>query len=129
MKFSCTGEVSQSVFKKKVRVCSFIEQNLLQQQEGTVLDAYDAEVHFCPILMDDNLIQYYPARSNTDKKEKVFYCCPQLNYRLFKSGSFEDQLGNCIDELLLADKPLKTLGATPEQRAAYREILESIRQM
>jgi len=127
MEFSWTGEVTQRVDKNYVRVCQHIEQTLKARQKGTVLESLTAEVNFCPILMDEDLRQYYPARSSTDKKDSVYYCCPQLNYRLFVSGTFEEQLGNCIDELLLADEPLKVLGATPEQREVYRDILEEIR--
>ncbi len=127
MKFSWTGEIAHSVDRKYVRVCRLIEQNLQKQQKGTVLANFDAKVNFCPVLMDEEMRQYFPARSKTDKKDNVYYCSPQLNYRLFISGTFEEQLGNCLDELLLADEPLKNLGATPEQRVVYREVLEGMR--
>lgn len=108
-------------------MCRYIEKKFNELQQGTSLEHFDAKVSFCPILMDVTLRQYYPARSRLDRKNRIYYCCPQLDYDLFLTDNLRGQLNNCIDELLKAAEPLRKLGATDEQVQDYIDLFEKMR--
>lgn len=129
MEYSWTGELGENneVFKSYVRMMRYIEKKIAEGQKGTSLEDLDAEVSFCPILMPEERRQYYPARSRLDRKNRVFYCSPQLDYDVFLSGDLKGQLNNCIEELLEAAEPLRKLGASEQQIQDYVEMLESMR--
>ncbi len=108
-------------------MCRYIEKKFNELQQGTSLEHFDAKVSFCPILMNERLRQYCPARSRLDRKNRIYYCCPQLDYDLFLTDNLRGQLNNCIDELLKAAEPLRKLGATDEQVQDYIDLFEKMR--
>lgn len=76
MEFSWTGEVMSRVDKKYSRMCRYIENKFFELQCDTSLMDFDAKVNFCPILMDENRLPHFPARSKLDKKGRVFLLQP-----------------------------------------------------
>jgi hypothetical protein len=74
--------------------------------------------------MPDDMLARYPERSELHKKQRIYDCAPQLNYEVFVSGSFEDQLKEYIRGIALSTPHLKDLGATPEQIEDFKRILD-----
>jgi hypothetical protein len=73
--------------------------------------------------MPKGMRERYPERSKLRKKQRIYDCAPQLNYEIFVSGSFEDQLKEYIRGVALSAPHLKGLGATPEQIEDFKRIL------
>jgi hypothetical protein len=73
--------------------------------------------------MPKGMRERYPERSRFYKKKRAYAFSPQLNYEIFVSGSFEDQLKEYIRGIALSAPHLKGLGATPEQIADFKRIL------
>ncbi|PWK55051.1 hypothetical protein C8D95_109139 [Silicimonas algicola] len=76
--------------------------------------------------MDATLRRYYPARSEVDLKEGVFYCAPQLDYDLFAKGDFSEQVAHCLDELSASERYLRKL-LDEDEITALQAIFERMR--
>jgi hypothetical protein len=106
----------------KSRRC--VERYLNAEFARTNLALLNAELWYIPIVMPQNMRSRYPERSRLRKKARTYDCAPQLNYEVFVSGSFEDQLKEYIRGIALSTPYLKGLGATPEQIEDFKRILE-----
>jgi hypothetical protein len=73
--------------------------------------------------MPDGLRGRYPARSKLRKKERIYDCAPQLDYDVFVSGTFEDQLREYVRGIAESAPHLAGLGATPEQIKDFEQIM------
>lgn len=127
MKFSWTGEVSARVDRQYVRVCEYLERSFNRELNASSLSTSSVEINFCPVLMDAELRQYYPARSKISKSEGVYYCCPQLDFDVFLHGSFEAQVENCLAELKASGEYLRRLGMNSEELLELQGILSRMR--
>lgn len=67
----------------------------------------------------------YPARSKMRKKQRIYDCAPQLDYDLFVTGSFEDQLREYLRGVATSAPHLAGLGASKEQIEAFEKIMAS----
>jgi len=87
------------------------------------LAALEGKLRYVPIIMPDGLRERYPARSKLRKKEGVYDCAPQLDYEVFVSGTFEDQLREYVRGIAESAPYLAGLGATPEQIGDFEQIM------
>ncbi len=87
------------------------------------LTTIDAKLRYVPIIMPDGLRGRYPARSKLRKKERIYDCAPQLDYDVFVSGTFEDQLREYVRGIAESAPHLAGLGATPEQIKDFEQIM------
>lgn len=106
----------------KTRRC--VEAHLNQEFAKSSLATLDAKLRYVPIVMPDGLRQRYPERSKLRKKQKIYDCAPQLDYEVFVSGSFADQLKEYLRGIALSAPHLKGLGATPQQIEDFNRILD-----
>lgn len=60
---------------------------------------------------------------NSARKERLYDCAPQLNYRVFVSGTFKEQLQEYLRGLAEAVPHLKDLGANDDQVEEFENIL------
>lgn len=127
MKFSNAAEVHKDAYPALRRVRTIVDDYILGAMKNSrQLDKLDIEIRYVPILMPPDFIERYPARSKLLLKKKEFDCSPQLNYEVFVSGTFEQQVNEYVRGLSDSVPYLKELGATPEQTAEYKAILEKI---
>jgi hypothetical protein len=101
-----------------------VETYLNAEFARTSLASLNAELWYIPIVMPENMRWRYPERSELRKKGRTYDCAPQLNYEVFVEGSFEDQLKEYLRGIALSAPHLKGLGATPEQIADFKRILD-----
>jgi hypothetical protein len=87
------------------------------------LAALNGKLRYVPIIMPDGLRERYPARSKLLKKDRVYDCAPQLDYEVFVSGTFEDQLREYVRGIAESAPHLAGLGATPEQIGDFEQIM------
>jgi len=83
----------------------------------------NGKLRYVPIVMPDGLRERYPARSKLRKKERIYDCAPQLDYEVFVSGTFEDQLREYLHGIAESAPHLAGLGATPEQIKDFEQIM------
>jgi hypothetical protein len=75
--------------------------------------------------MPKSMLARYSERSGLDAKNLIYDCAPQLDYEIFLSGSTEAQLKEYLRGIGLSAPHLAQLGASPEQIAEFKNILEA----
>jgi hypothetical protein len=121
--FWAAVEGYQPAYEGITRTRQSVEVYLNAEFAKSSLAALEGKLRYVPIIMPNGMRERYPARSKLRKKEKVYLCAPQLDYDVFVSGSFEDQLKEYIRGIALSAPHLKGLGATPEQIEDFKTIL------
>lgn len=91
--------------------------------EMSSLERLACEIYYVPIIMPEDMRERYPARSKLRKKEQIYDCAPQLDYEVFVSGTFEDQLREYVRGIAESGPHLAGLGATPEQIKDFERIM------
>lgn len=126
MKFVVTGEITDDALRSFLTV----EQLLIRAFESIASDSalgkLDATVHFCPIVMNEEFREFYPARSRLSKKDRTYHCSPQLNHEFFLSSDTNLALRHCVEALFESVDPLVKLGATDEQVQEFRGVLDAL---
>ncbi len=124
MEFRASAEGHQSAFVGLDRARRCVDPFLNAAFAVSNLATLEGKLRYVPIVMPENMRQRYPARSKLRRKERLYDCAPQLNYEVFVSGSFEDQLREYIRGIAESAPHLAELGASPEQIAEFETILE-----
>lgn len=83
----------------------------------------NAKIRYIPVVMNEDGRQKYKARSRLERKTRIYNCCPQLNFEVFVSGSFNDQLSEYLRGLEECISRLPDIGASEEQVAAFEQML------
>ncbi|WP_439542080.1 hypothetical protein [Hyphomicrobium sp.] len=119
---------SAEVFKDAsdgLRRCSKAVDAYLQSgfAKSDKLSDLPITVRYVPIAMPHEALHRYPARSKLRKKERLYDCAPQLDYDVFVSGTFEEQLREYLRGLAETTPHLKELGANDDQVVEFESIL------
>ena len=81
------------------------------------------QLRYIPIVMPSDMHDRYTERSKVRIKQRIYDCAPQLDYELFVSGAFEQQLNEYLRGIALSAPHLHKLGLTPEQVGEFEQIL------
>jgi hypothetical protein len=118
---SCEIYKDASPAHTKVRKC--VEPFLNEAFANSSLAGLDGKLRYVPIIMPVDMRERYPARSKLQKKERVYDCAPQLDYDVFVTGSFEEQLREYLRGIALSAPHLAGLGATKAQIDDFKKIM------
>jgi hypothetical protein len=121
--FWAAVEGYQPAYEGITRTRKSVEAHLNAEFARSSLATLEGKLRYVPIIMPKGMRERYPERSKLRKKQRIYDCAPQLNYEIFVSGSFEDQLKEYIRGVALSAPHLKGLGATPEQIEDFKRIL------
>jgi hypothetical protein len=125
MEFWASAEVYQPADAGLDRTRRCITPFLNTQFAASNLASLKCKLRYIPIVMPESAHERYPARSKLRKKQQLYDCAPLLNYSVFVDGTFEDQLREYLRGIALSAPYLGELGASPEQIAEFKRILES----
>ena len=124
MNFQSSSEAFKDAYeglrRSRIAVEAYLHKALARSHK---LSDLPITVRYVPIAMPDMLLPRYPARSKLHKKERLYDCAPQLNYRVFVSGAFEEQLQEYLRGLGEAAPHLKDLGASDDQVKEFQNVL------
>lgn len=124
MNFKWSAEVFKDASDGLLRSSKAVEAYLRGAfAESNKLSDLPITVRYVPIAMPDMLLPRYPARSKLRKKEALYDCAPQLDYSVFVSGTFEEQLREYLRGLAETVPHLRDLGATDDQVREFENIL------
>mgnify|MGYP001453106028 CR=1 FL=1 len=124
MNFTSSAEVFTDAHDSLSRAEAAVEAYLRRAfVESDKLTGLPITVRYVPIAMPDMLLPRYPARSKLRKKERLYDCAPQLDYDVFVSGTFEEQLREYLRGLAETTPHLKDLGANDDQVVEFENIL------
>jgi hypothetical protein len=126
MQFRASAEVFKDAYQALKNVDRLVEPLLNEALGRSSLANTDAKLRYVPIVMPDGMRERYPARSKLRKKEMIYDCAPQLNYDIFVSGTFEQQLREYILGIESSAPHLAGLGASPEQINEFKQLMSVI---
>ena len=109
---------------EEIRKC--VEPRLNAAFTDSALSDLNRELRYVPIIVPEGLRERYSARSELREKERIYVCAPQLDYAVFVSGSFDDQLREYVRGIAGSAPYLAGLGATPEQIKEFEEIIATV---
>ncbi|WP_332701246.1 hypothetical protein [Devosia sp.] len=122
--FWASAEVFQPAFEAFNRARLAAEAHLNAAFAASALAALDGkQIRYVPIVMPVDMHDRYPERSRLNRKTGVYDCAPHLDYEVFVTGSFEEQIREFMRGVALSRSHLADLGASSEQIAAFDGIL------
>ena len=124
MRFQTLGEAGYVQITEYIRICRELETRILSRVDDSSLAEKDIELCYIPILMPDEDLHRYPARSKYSRKENVLYCCPQLDYNRYQNGNAADRRAVMFDGLFESDKLMRRANFTEEEIEEFLAILE-----
>lgn len=125
MEFRASAEVFQDAFPALDKTRRVVLPFLNAAFAASSLAELDCVLRYTPIVMPDDMRARYPERSKLRRKERLYDCSPQLNYDVFVSGEFQEQLEEYLKGIALSAPHLPELGASLEQVNEFHEILNS----
>lgn len=106
---------------ERARRC--VEPYLNAAFASSSLATIDAKLRYVPIIMPADALGNYPARSKLRRKQRIYDCAPQLDYDVFITGTFEEQLREYLRGIALSAPHLPGLGASKDQIVEFEAIL------
>jgi hypothetical protein len=85
------------------------------------------ETRYIPIVMSARFDGRFPARSRANHKQRIYNCCPRLDYDAFVNGTPAQRIAIYLDGLQDCSTCLKKLGATPAQVAEFQRIVRDLK--
>ena len=123
MKFWASAEVHQPASKALVNAQRDVEAFLNQAFSVSILRDVKLHLMYVPIVMPQEMRLRYPARTRLRRDARTSECAPQLNYDIFVSGTYEQQLREYLKGIMEAADHLGLMGATNEQVAEFQSIV------
>ncbi|SIS68016.1 hypothetical protein SAMN05421774_101858 [Gemmobacter megaterium] len=129
MEFWSAAEGNGVAIDRLHEVRHLIESQINALISLSELKSFSAKVRYIPIIMTADRRDRYPARSRVERKNRIYNCCPQLDYDAFVSGSPVERVAIYIDGLRGCGPGLAKLGATSEQVTEFDRILDETLQI
>jgi hypothetical protein len=126
MLLEASSETSGEAREKLVAIRSTVEDNLNEAFRAGTLETFDAKIFYVPIIMDERFRARYPARSRVERKNRIYNCCPQLDYDAFIAAAPAERALIYLEGLRECGAGLAKLGATPAQVAEFDAILTEV---
>jgi hypothetical protein len=123
MEFWASAEVSQPAFPALDQARRCVSPFLNAAFAASSLATLQGGLRYVPIVMPENMHSRYPARSRLRRNQHIYDCAPILNYDVFVSGLFEEQLREYLRGIALSAPHLAGLGASPQQIKEFEAIL------
>ena len=129
MEFWSSAELNGVALNKLLEIRALVEDSINAGIATSKLGAFDGSLSYVPIIMTADRRAHYPARSRVERKNRIYNCCPQLDYDAFVSGTPAERVAIYLDGLRGCGPGLAKLGATPEQVAEFDRILDDTLQI
>jgi len=126
MKFGYSAETSSGIEKQLNFIFGEIAPLLKKKLERFQIEAGEVELLYVPIIMHSGDKERYPARSCLKRGGRVFNCCPQLDFEVFKSRCKTAILEEYFRGLNEVPSALKKLGATSDEISQFQASLVSL---
>jgi hypothetical protein len=126
MIFVAAAEVDEPAYAALTKVRRAVELALNEALKNSSFSNLNAKLRYIPIVMQEATRERYPARSKLRKKLAIYDCAPQLNYKVFVEGAFEEQLREYLRGILTSVPYLRALGASEDQVAEFSRVVEMV---
>jgi hypothetical protein len=123
LEFWAAAEVHAPAYSSLTTTRRLVEAFLNDALARSMLSSLKGKLRYVPIVMPDDMRENYPPRSKLLKKERIYECAPQLDYKTFVSGSPSDQLKEYLRGIMEAAPHLAGLGASSAQINELERIL------
>lgn len=123
MIFSASSEIDVSVESSSEKVRNFLEPAITLRSIQYPFDNLKIEIFYSPIIMTEIQLNKYKSRYKLNRKKKIYYCSPQLKYKIFSDGTFEQMCREYILGLSTCFDNMRKLGASDSQIITFKEFL------
>ena len=123
MKYCESSETDSAASDGLIEVCAVVKVYMQTAFSLKSLGNSDIKIGYIPIVMPDDMHEKFKARSGISRKENIFYCCPQLSYEIFVSGTYNECLAEYLRGLEEVPSGIRKLGATDEQIEDFKDAL------
>lgn len=124
MEIWSSSETNGEALDKLREMRDLVENQIEVLISATELKSFSVKVRYIPIIMTADRRDRYPARSRVERKNRIYNCCPQLDYDAFVAGSPAERVAIYVDGLRGCGPGLAKLGATSEQVTEFDRILD-----
>ncbi|WP_341021725.1 hypothetical protein [Brevundimonas diminuta] len=100
-----------------------MEEEVSRLIQPSPLKDKEVKIRYVPIIMPEEMADWYPARSTARAKENIYACCPQLDYNIFVSGDFPSIAREYVRGIFSCVDKLSKVGFTREESDEFRRIL------
>lgn len=129
MEFWSSAELNGIALNKLLEIRALVEDTINAGITSSKLAEFDGRLSYVPIIMTTDRREHYPARSRAERKNRIYNCCPQLDYDAFVSSTPAERVAIYLDGLRGCGPGLAKMGATPEQVAEFDRILDETLQV
>jgi hypothetical protein len=123
MRLWCGAEAEKTVHLALTATRNRLKNALTNTLKSGSMADIDLELCYIPIVMSDDFVELYPARSSYSKIDKRVYHSPQLNFETFRDGSSKERDNAFIEGLLLAKSFLSEAGIEERQVTDFEKNL------
>ena len=127
MKFDHAAELFKPVSIAVSTIGNHVGAQLASAIGSSSLDKLEGTFYYIPIVMPPEMRKRYPARAKFYKKDKLFGCCPHLDYEVFLDGKFVEQMHEYVRGIDEGADGLVNFGAGAEEVREFRKLLAAIR--
>ena len=85
----------------------------------------DATLRYTPIIMPEDSLDDYPARSELREMQNLYACSPQLSFDVFVTGALDELLKEYLSGPTEVMPYLTKLGASIDQVNEFEDILNN----
>ena len=121
-----SSETNGNALEKLREIRDVADSKLNESFKNSILDDFDVKVRYIPIIMTEDVRVRYPARSRVERKNRIYNCCPQLDYETFVAAAPAERALIYLEGLRECGAGLAKLGATPAQVAEFDAILDEV---
>jgi hypothetical protein len=126
LEFWASSESDAASFGALDRVRRSVEPVLQEMLASSNLAAANLRFRYVPIVMTDEILDQYPARSRAQLKQRILDCAPQLDRRSFIHGSFGDQVQTYVEGIRTALPLLPKFGLSPTDVRDFEALLAKV---
>lgn len=102
-----------------------VEPYIVSALNNSLLSNIDMLIRYVPIVMPIDMHERYPARSKSRIKQRIYDCAPHLEYEIFVTGNFEQQIKEYLRGIALSIPHLEKFGLSAPEIFAFKEIIEN----
>ena len=124
MEFWASSEIFKDVDQSTESIRRAVQPFVATSISEGILGELKVKIRYVPIVMPDILLRRYPARSEIKKSKNIIDCAPQLDYKVFLSGTWNEMLQDYLSGLDYCIDAIAKVGGTKMQAECFRGVLD-----
>ena len=108
------------------KVRNFVEPCINDYLQNSALSKLQLTIRYIPIVMPEDMRQFYKERSKVRLKQNIYDCAPYLDFGIYTEGEYRTQVIEYLRGISTSIPHLKKFGLTSQQIEEFSSILENV---